>query len=310
MIDTIRHLKLQDIKTHKSGFEVKLYDMRVEDFDCDSPCIVPTFGDGGVVGIKLPGFHLKFHLRAEVKKSILKVATKCDSKIGTAKMSASAALIVSGGKLSLGSVKSSADVGHFDPRCGGGVSGSVINVISSLFDSTIKHELNDLIEDEVKSVLKDEAKRLLSGITWTYALEKGVAILDFSPVALMSTSDRLSLNMRASLVDPSGDLPPAEAPGLPAWSPDASDAYLQIMLSSWSLDTVAFTYWKAHRLQRTITHNDIGQYSPVQLNTSNIGLLCAPGLLVKYPHHWMSIDSAFSSSPLATFRKTSSRLHT
>ena len=305
LLNQIRNLTLKDIKKKESGFDVKLYNMRVEDFKCDSPCIVPTFGTGGVIGIELPGFRLKFHIRAEAKKSILKVSTVCDSKIGTAKLSASAAIQVSGGQLSLGSVKSSADVGHFDPNCGGGVSGSVINLISSLFDSTIKDELNELIEQEVQSALKEEAKQLLSEITWKYTLEKGIAILDYSPQALTSTTDHLSMNVQASLVDASGDLPPAATmPALPSWSPDAGDAYLQTLLSAWSLDTVAFTYWKAKRLQRHITHDDIGQYSPVQLNTSNIGVLCAPGLLVKYPHHWMTIDSAFSSSPVTTITKS------
>ena len=80
---SIRNLKVDDYETKKDGFDIKLYDMRVDDFDCGSPCIEPEFDDGGAIQVKLENVKLKFHMRAEAKDGIFKVATVCDAKIGT-----------------------------------------------------------------------------------------------------------------------------------------------------------------------------------------------------------------------------------
>ena len=61
LVAEIRALKVPDVKTNAGGFKVHLFDMHVGSFQCDSPCIVPTFDAGGAIGLKLPGFHIVFH---------------------------------------------------------------------------------------------------------------------------------------------------------------------------------------------------------------------------------------------------------
>jgi len=294
LVDKIKHLKVNDIKTHKSGFDIKLYDMRVSEFHCDDSCIVPAFGDNGKVDINVPKIHIKFHLRAEAKKSIFKTSIKCDANIGTGHISASGDLSTSGGKLTLGGVKADADVGHFDPNCPGSVSGDLVDVISSLFKDHIKSKINDLVKQNLQEVVQTEAAALLSGIHWTFDLEKGIAAADFTPSTVSSSSAHLSLGVRAEIINPSSpEDPPAPKPSVPAWSTASPDAYLQAVLSAWSLDSVAYTYWKLGRLQRTITTEDVSQ-----LTTGFVGLF-APGLLFKYPRHNMSIFSRFTEGPKA-----------
>ena len=302
LVSEIKKLKVPDIKKKVHGFDVHMYDMAVKDFNCKDACIVPSFSHGGKVSVSIPGFDIKFHIRASVKKSFLHVATKCDSKIGTAKLSASGTLSASGGKLSLGSVDASADVGKIDPKCSGGLSGEIIDLISGIFDDTIKDQLNKLLEQTIKKELGTEAARILSGISWIYPIEKSISA-DFSPQAVASTSGHLSLDVRAAIVDPAGDEPSVPRPALPSWSAEADDAYLQILLSEWSLDSAGLTYWNAGRMQANVSHTDVSKLVPIPLNTTSIGLLCAPGLLVKYPHHWMAIEAAISTPPLSRIRK-------
>ena len=294
LVKKVQGLKVKDVKTHKSGFDIHLYDMRVNEFKCPDSCIVPEFHSNGEIEVKVPKFKIEFHIHASVTKSFFHTSTKCDARIGDGHISASGTLSPSGGSLQLSGVDASADVGHIDPNCGGGITGSIIDAISQIFYDKIKHQLDDLVQDQLKQVVEDQAKALLSGIDWTITLEKGLAAIDFTPQSVASTGDHLSLGVKAELVNPSHpEDPPAPSPTLPAWSSAAGDAYLQVLLSTWSLDSVAYTYWRLGRLHRTITRRDAPE-----LNTTFVGLF-APVLLFKYPKHWMAIESAFSETPRA-----------
>lgn len=303
LVAEIRALKVPDVKTNAGGFKVHLFDMHVGSFQCDSPCIVPTFDAGGAIGLKLPGFHIVFHLHGRFTKFGVTLGTVCNSNIGTGHLSASGKVAATNATLGFSGASASADVGHFDPRCNG-IAGGIIGIISSLFDSTIKHQINEAIKQQITRTMQTEANKILSSISWHLPLEPGVASVDFSPVTVASTPEHLSLVVRAAVVNPEGDLPPVPTPSLPTWSADAAGAYLQILLSSWALDSYGFTYWKAGRLKDHITHDQIGPKSPIQLNTSRIGLF-APGLLLKYPHHWMTIDTNVTATPTVVLEKTS-----
>ena len=302
LVAKIRALTLPDIRTEKSGFKIHLFNMHMGEFDCATPCIKPFFGSGGQVGIQLPGFHFKFHLHARFTKLFVTLGTVCNSALGPASLSASGKLVANKDELSLTSVSASANVGHFQPNCNG-IAGSFINIISGLFDSTIKHEIDSTLQQQITGVLTGEVAKILTSIKWKFPLEKGVASVDFSPQAVEGGKEHLSLTLKAAVTDPQGDMPPTPSPTIPAWSPDAGHAYLQVVLSSWSLSTYAYTYWRAGRLTDHITHEDIGSYSPIQLNTSSIGLF-APGLRAKYPDHWMSIDAVVTAAPLCDAQKS------
>ena len=95
LVNAIKSVKIDEVKTHKDGFDIHLYDMRVEDFSCnEDPCIKATFDDGGKLHLKVDDAKIKFHIRASASKSIFHVATVCDAKLGPGKIKVDATVQV------------------------------------------------------------------------------------------------------------------------------------------------------------------------------------------------------------------------
>ena len=142
----------------------------------------------------------------------------------------------------------------------------------------------------VQSFIEDEAKKLLHEITWTYTLEKDVAVIDFSPQTIHSSGQYLCAGVLAETYNPSTHKPPPfpnNSTHMPSWDASAQEAYAQILLSPWALESIAFTYFAADHLQRYINHTIIDKLGTVvTLNTTDVGLF-APGLPKAYPKKWM-----------------------
>lgn len=208
--------------------------------------------------------------------------------------------------LNLLDIKVSLDAGKIDPHCGGGISGDIINAISGIFKDKIKDSVDSQGASAVKSLIEKEAKQLLQEITWTYTLEKNVAVIDFSPQSITSSSQYLSAGVLAETYNPSTHQPPpfANSANLPSWDATAPDAYVQILLSSWALDSIAFTYFKANHLQRFINHTAIDRIgTTVALNTTEVGVF-APGLPKAYPDKWMWLVARVTGPPRAQILAT------
>ena len=196
-------------------------------------------------------------------------------------------------------IEASLDAGHIDPHCGGGISGDIINAISGIFKDKIKDKVDSQGASAVKSLIEAEAQKLLKEITWTYTLEKDVAVIDFSPQTISSSGQYLSVGVLAETYNPSTHQPPPfpNPVKLPSWDTSAPDAYAQIFLSPWALESIAFTYFAADHLQRFIDHTIIDHlHTGVTLNTTDVGLF-APGLPKAYPQKWMWLVGRVTGAP-------------
>ncbi len=66
---------------------------------------------------------------------------------------------------------------------------------------------------------------------------------------------------------------------LPAFDSSMSASYLQLFLSSWSLDTLAAVYYDAGLLRYNVTHGMIPDSVPFKLNTETFKDI-APGSVI------------------------------
>ena len=124
-------------------------------------------------------------------------------------------------------VKTSLDAGDIDPHCGGGISGDIINAISGIFKDKIKDKVNSQGAAAIQSFIEDEAKKLLHEITWTYTLEKDVAVIDFSPQTIHSSGQYLSAGVLAETYNPTTHQPPpfpSDSTHMPSWDASAPEA--------------------------------------------------------------------------------------
>merc|ERR1711959_274 len=91
---------------------------------------------------------------------------------------------------------------------------------------------------------------------------------------------------------------------MPSWDDFAKDEYVQVMVTSWSLESYAFTYYVGQRLERIIPHTAIGPNSPIQLNTSSLSLF-APALKDKFPNRWMQLELKATAPAVVSITNTS-----
>lgn len=106
-------------------------------------------------------------------------------------------------------------------------------------------------------------------------------------------------------VRPQGDVvpiadpqsPPITPPSIPAFNPDDADHYMQGQLSSYTLDSAAYTYYSAGLTQWLIDSTKI----PMGLNSTDSYVLIAPGLPLAYPKSSVSLNVGFSALPDISF---------
>ena len=300
LAQALGNLKIPDYKTS----HIHLQNMRTEGFDCDSPCIKAEFGNGNSLQISILSFKLKFHVRYSIHE-IISTGGVCDGEIKGASASASTNIDISDGTLKLGSIQSSVNPGSLDPKCKG-ISGSIIDALAKVFKSTISNAIKDAAKKALGDQLTSQVNKVLKNIVWTVPFADKFAQANFIPSSVASNAQSLSVGVTGDVtpIGKSGALPPFSVPSMPTWDPSASSAYVQVMLSAWSLESYTYTYYQGGRLDRIITHSDIGSLSPVQLNTSSMSLF-APGLKTKYPNRWMQLEMKAVGPPVADISTSS-----
>jgi len=159
----------------------------------------------------------------------------------------------------------------------------------------IAHEIKKQGEKIIRDEINKAGNRALSGIKWKLPFHDHVGEVDFTPVSVESSSRAISLTVRGEVESVNGGKRyPLSAPSLPHFDPSSS-RFVQLIVSSWSLNTAAWTYFQAGKLQSTITHDKIAL-----LNTQDMSIF-APGIAKKYgkDKRWMTARLYLAASPTA-----------
>lgn len=174
----------------------------------------------------------------------------------------------------------------------GGLSGDILNLISSLLKSTIESEINSQLCAGVKTALVDDVNPMLA---------KSPA----DDVACANLPTTIACDF--SLTGANPDLPsplPLPVPALPV--PDATVAAtheLLIMLDPTPLNYAMYLVWNAGIMDLIITPDMLPASFPLALNTSSFQLI-APGIYKKYPDMGMQMELNVTKAP--TFVDTES----
>ncbi len=266
------HMHIPDFRNK----HIHLQNMRTQGFQCQPPCISANMGGGGSLAVRVNSFKLGFHVRYKVHE-IITLQGACDMKIEHTSANAAVTVGASGGALHLGNVQATIHPGHLDTHCHG-ITGSVINLLSRLFETAISNTIRNAGESAIRNAIQGALGKALSGIHWTLPFNDGV-VADFSPVSVVSSPNSFSLET-AGLVRAAGrneisNTAVASPAGLPAWDGSAN-RYLQVMVSSHSFETAGATYFRLGRLNRVLTDQNVPE-----LNTQFMALV-APGIVSKF----------------------------
>jgi hypothetical protein len=107
------------------------------------------------------------------------------------------------------------------------------------------------------------------------------------------------LSVLGDIVDKADPLrPPLQPPTLPPYDPSEVSREVELLLSPFILESGAFSMEQAGLISFTVSHSLIPSSFPLQLNTTSIGILLAPGVLFAFPNSWFQIQLGLQQGAL------------
>lgn len=210
----------------------------------------------------------------------------------------------------------SVNPGNYDVHFGGGICGFVANLIKDIIDlffqNSVAHEIESMVDSTITDFVNTDANQILSKVDLDLPLPLH-APYNISEIRFDLT-DNPSFGSSYVGVDLLGDVvnkqnpqtAPFTPPDIPAFSNTSAGLYLELFLSPYVLESAVWTYQQAGLTSYTIKPTVLPASFPVQLNTTDIGLLMAPGLMTKYPDDWMDIVLSVPSGVKANVDATTS----
>jgi hypothetical protein len=277
----LNDLEIDDVDTEKDGIKIHIGNMRLSKFKCDD-CVHAALVTGKGIELSINDFDLHLHSRYVLKK-IISTGGECESDLKHGDISGLIEIGVSSeGHPVLSLENAAASVQDINLGCKG-VSGSLLDALSAVF----KKKILDSVGDAVKGLLAPQVKTIsddLAKVNLDIPITNNFAEVRFD-LATTPTIDAnyISVQTLGSVVPVAnpGQVAPYAVPTIPAFD-DSEPSFVQLILSDYTFDSAAYTYWKAGRLQNIITQSEIPASFPFQLNTSSLSIL-APGLAAKYP---------------------------
>lgn len=197
-------------------------------------------------------------------------------------------------------------VNTVSPVCKG-VAGQVLDALVDLFNGAVKQALTDGAAASITAAIDTAANAALANITYDVPIQGGAVMLRFD----LSASSPPSASSGAFLALPVlGDavvaanastrapFPPPTLPPGPPFAAACASAYLQLALSEFSLESAGWALWSVGGLQSVVPHTVVPPQFPIQLNTTDVGLL-APGLPKAFPNAWMQLAVSLAAPPAA-----------
>lgn len=276
------NLKLPDIDTEKDGVKIKINNIRTQDFKCDDCISVALDPTSSAVILTVGQFDIGIHSRYDLHK-IISTGGECDSTVHHATLTGNVAIGISSDghpTLSIDDVEASID--DVDLGCKG-ISGSILDAFADVFKKSVLDALRDAATGAVPPAIKQISDNLAK-VQLDIPITNNFAEIRFDLSAAPAiTANAIAAPTLGTVVPTSvpGQVAPYSIPTLPQYDSSES-AYVQLFLSDFTLNTAAYTYWKAGRLSQVIPPTAVPASFPIQLNTSSLGAY-APGLLQKYP---------------------------
>ena len=271
--------------------------------------------DGLSATIYLSSFHLAATYEAWVM-GISAGSGPCDVEIDAA---ASVTVAVRAGCTSvcrpfLEAENTQVNVNNVSPVCKG-VAGQVLDALVDLFKGAVKQSLTDGATAAINAAIDTAANAALEKITYDVPIQGGAVLLrfDLSPSAPPSASSGAFLALPvlgdAVVAANASARAPFPLPALPPGPPFAAcgAAYLQLALSEFSLEAAGWALWSVGGLQRVVQHTVVPPQFPIQLNTTDVGLL-APGLPKAFPDAWMQLAVSLAAPPEANLTSSGAAL--
>ena len=297
-------LTLPDQKFNEVLVDIHLNDIHVTQVAVSAAASASA--DGLAATIALSSFHLAATYQAWVM-GISAGSGPCDIDIDatasvTVAVSADCAPVC---RPHLEAQGTQVNVRTVSPVCKG-VAGQVLDALVDLFNGAVKQSLTDGAAAAITAAINTAANAALANVTLDVPIEGGAVVLRFD----LSASSPPSASSGAFLALPvlgdavvaanaSARAPfplPALPPGPPF--PACASAYLQLALSAFSVESAGWALWSVGGLQSVVQHTVVPPQFPIQLNTTDVGLL-APGLPKAFPNAWMQLAVSLAAPPAA-----------
>lgn len=202
------------------------------------------------------------------------------------------------GHVSVKASSVSVSVGDLSIKFHGGLTSLLLNLFKDLFGGFIRSKLSDALSTSITAAINTNLNAALLALPTSKPLSKGAnhwnqTSMEIGFTSWDGTTSYVSLGVegyvQANLPNWS---PPYTAPSLPVISPVADTSYVQVMLSAYTLESLAAASVSVDALSTLITHDKLPAGFPVQLNTSSTAFkLIAPGLAARYPNQLMAIKA-------------------
>lgn len=162
-----------------------------------------------------------------------------------------------------------------------------------LLPPVVRPQLNNAIQGAVQQMLDNLGKQVQSvnlDIPFTNWGIEGMFGLTANPTITSKYIGMDCLGVVANTKHPVKPPTGVTPPHVPSFSSGAADHYVQLGISTYFFETLAWVYQQAGQLKSIITHSEVPSSVALQLNTSSLSVF-APGLDSKYPNMWCQLDA-------------------
>jgi hypothetical protein len=203
----------------------------------------------------------------------------------------------SDGHVQLTSDAVSVDISSLDIHFSGGLTSLILNVIKDLFGGLIRSSIEKMIDSKFGALVSTDLNAALAQIKTVKTFAKAPynnteALIGFED--LSTTASYISAGLEGYLVpvaNPSA-IPPFSVVTMPDFYSGASDAFVQVMVSAFTVESLAWGFIGAGALQHVIPPSAVPANAALQLNTNDPAfLLIAPGMVTRYPNMNIQIDA-------------------
>ncbi len=300
-------LTLPDQKFNEVLVDIHLNNIHVSQVSVGAAAAASA--DGLFVTLSLSAFHLEAAYQAWVM-GISAGSGPCDIEMdATASVTVAVGVDCAGGpaacKPHLAAEGAQVNVANVSPVCKG-VAGQVLDALVDLFKGAVKQSLTDAATAAIAEIIDTAGNAALAKASLDVPIEGGAVVLRFDlsaaapPSAASGAFLALPVLGDAVVAANASARAPFPLPALPPGAPFAGCAasYLQLALSQFSLASVGWALWSVGALESVVPHTVIPPAFPIQLNTTDVGLL-APGLAKAFPNEWMQLGVTLAAPPAA-----------
>lgn len=290
----INHIKIKKFETTIKGIKVKVEDIHTYDFNCKK-CfqfkVLP-----GQLKVISTSFTLRIGAKFSYKWKFVRDHGKCGLKIKTGSIGYILNLGHKDGHPTVKADDVQATFHDLDVGCSG-VTGALINGISLLFKGRILDALKNIVAGQLKDIAK-RANDGLANIAMTLPIDD-YAVMRYDLVQDPQLDKSIAVAILGKCVPKNQqDMEiPYPLPKLPLYDSSVK-SYVQLALTDYSINSIAYTYFKGGFQKGVVKASDIPEGFPIQLNTHNLAIkLVAPQIEKTYPNMTMQLSYSVKDKP-------------